>query len=93
VKILLGTRVLKVYGAKSTMERFYCNYGLNPKRRDDVEAAGLRVSGLDSGGEVRILELTKARYYFATLFGPQATSSAEHPHPMITGLLRAAQSG
>jgi CTP synthase (UTP-ammonia lyase) len=92
VKILPGTRASKVYGTKSTMERFYCNYGLNPKRRDDIEVAGLRISGLDSGGEVRILELPKARYYFATLFVPQATSSAERPHPMITSLLKAAQS-
>ncbi|HIH88643.1 TPA: CTP synthase [Candidatus Bathyarchaeota archaeon] len=92
VKIIHGTRASKVYGAKSTMEKFYCNYGLNPSRRKDIEAAGLRVSGLDAGGEVRILELPKARFYFATLFVPQATSSAEHPHPMITGLLKAAQS-
>jgi CTP synthase (UTP-ammonia lyase) len=91
VKIIPGTRASKVYGAKSTMEKFYCNYGLNPSRRKDIEAAGLRVSGLDAGGEVRILELPEARFYFATLFVPQATSTQERPHPMITGLLKAAQ--
>jgi CTP synthase (UTP-ammonia lyase) len=89
VKILPGTRAAEVYGAKSTMEKFYCNYGLNPKRRKDIEAAGLLVSGLDNTGEVRILELPKARFYFATLFVPQTTSTPKRPHPMINGLLKA----
>jgi CTP synthase (UTP-ammonia lyase) len=92
VKIVTATRAAKIYGTKTTMERFYCNYGLNPKRRGDIEAAGLKISGLDSGGEVRILELPKARFYFATLYVPQASSKADKPHPMITGLLKAAQS-
>jgi CTP synthase (UTP-ammonia lyase) len=87
VKILNGSRAFKIYGASSTKEKFYCNYGLNPSRRAEVEEAGLRVSGLDAGGEVRILELPKARFFFATLFVPQAISSPERPHPMITGLL------
>jgi CTP synthase (UTP-ammonia lyase) len=90
VKILPGTRASKVYGSNSTMEKFYCNYGLNPSRRKDIEAAGLHISGLDASGEVRILELPKARFYFATLFVPQATSTQECPHPMITSLLKAA---
>jgi CTP synthase (UTP-ammonia lyase) len=90
VKILSGSRAYKIYNTSSTKEKFYCNYGLNPSRRAEVEEAGLRVSGLDAGGEVRILELPKARFFFATLFVPQATSSPERPHPMITGLLHSA---
>ncbi len=90
VKILPKTRAAEVYGAMSTMERFYCNYGLNPERRKDIEKAGLKISGLDSGGEPRILELPKARFYFATLYVPQTSSTAEKPHPLITGLLKAA---
>ena len=91
VKVLAGTCASKVYGAPIIKEKFYCNYGLNPSRRTEVEEAGLLVSGLDAGGEVRILELPKARFFFATLFVPQATSSPERPHPMITGLLRSAE--
>jgi len=91
VKILPRTRASKVYGVKSTMEKFYCNYGLNPKRRGDIEKSGLHVSGVDNGREVRILELPKARFYFATLFVPQTTSTPDHPHSMITGFLKAAQ--
>ncbi len=72
------------------MEKFYCNYGLNPSRRKDIEAAGFHISGFDASGEVRILELPSARFYFATLFVPQATSTRECPHPMITSLLKAA---
>ncbi len=91
VKVVPGTRAAKVYGAKSIMERFYCNYGLNPEKRRDIEAAGLCISGHDNGGEVRILEIPKARFYFATLYVPQASSTEAKPHPMITGMLKAAQ--
>ena len=90
VKVLVGTRASKVYGTPTIKEKFYCNYGLNPTRRNDVEKAGFSVSGLDSGGEVRILELSNARFFFATLFVPQATSTPERPHPMILGLVHSA---
>jgi CTP synthase (UTP-ammonia lyase) len=90
VKVLVGTRASKIYGAPIIREKFYCNYGLNPTRRVEVEEAGLRVSGLDASGEVRILELPRAHFFFATLFVPQATSTSERPHPMISGLLRSA---
>jgi CTP synthase (UTP-ammonia lyase) len=90
VKVLAGTRASKVYDAPRTREKFYCNYGLNPTRRVEIEKAGLRVSGLDASGEVRIFELPNARFFFATLFVPQATSTPEHPHPMISGLISSA---
>jgi CTP synthase (UTP-ammonia lyase) len=90
VNIIPGSRAFSVYGTSSTMERFHCNYGLNPLRRDEITAAGLCVCAYDSLGEVRIVELPKARFYFGTLFVPQATSTQINPHPMISGLLRAA---
>jgi CTP synthase (UTP-ammonia lyase) len=90
VKIAPASHAFEIYKASSTMERFYCNYGLNPSRRGDVVAAGLSVSGVDSGGEVRIVELPKARFYFGTLFVPQAVPNPERPHPLLTGLLKAA---
>jgi CTP synthase (UTP-ammonia lyase) len=90
VKIRPGSRAFGIYKSSQTMERFYCSYGLNPARRKEVEQAGLYPSGFDNSGEVRILELPKARFYLATLFVPQASSSEDRPHPMFLSLLEAA---
>jgi CTP synthase (UTP-ammonia lyase) len=91
VNLVAGSRAFEVYGGLHSMEHFFCNYGLNPSRRKDVEEAGLRFSGFDTGGEVRVIELPRANFFFATLFVPQANSSPSSPHPMITGLLQAAR--
>jgi CTP synthase (UTP-ammonia lyase) len=90
VRLSPGSRAFGIYNSSRTLERFYCNYGLNPARRAEVEQAGLRPSGFDSSGEVRILELPKARFFLATLFVPQASSSEDWPHPLICALLEAA---
>jgi len=91
-KILLspGSRAFGIYKRTQTLERFYCNYGLNPSCRTEVEQAGLRPSGFDDSGAVRILELPKARFFLATLFVPQVSSSEDRPHPMFLALLEAA---
>jgi CTP synthase (UTP-ammonia lyase) len=90
VRLSPGSRAFGVYKSPRTLERFYCNYGLNPARRMEVEQAGLCPSGFDNTGEVRILELPKAHFFLATLFVPQASSSEGRPHPMIHALLEAA---
>lgn len=46
--------------------------------------------GVDSNGEVRIVELSNHRFFIATLFVPQLSSSPETPHPLITAYLKAA---
>jgi len=90
VRLSPGSKAFGIYKGPQTLERFYCNYGLNPARRVEVERAGLRPSGFDSGGEVRILELPRANFFIATLFVPQVSSSEDRPHPMIRALLEAA---
>lgn len=92
VHISPSSRVHDIYGTSATEERFYCSFGLNPVFRQEIEAAGLRASGFDDNGEVRIMELPKARFFFATLFVPQACPMEEKPHPLVLGLVHAAQS-
>ena len=91
VRIRPGSRAFDIYKNELTLERFYCNYGLNPAYRTELQRAGLHPSGFDSNGSVRILELPKARLFMATLFVPQASSSADRPHPMFNSLLEAAR--
>ncbi len=66
-------------------EPYYCNYGLNPEYRRRLEAGGMVTSGVGREGEVRIVELPAHPFFMATLFLPQARSTAEHPHPLLIG--------
>ncbi len=47
------------------------------------------VSGVGRGGEVRIVELPSHPFFVATLFVPQARSTADRPHPLIAGYAEA----
>jgi CTP synthase (UTP-ammonia lyase) len=87
---MADTRAAALYGTRESIEAYYCNYGVNPDYRPRLEAAGMVVSGMGGQGEVRIVELSVHPFFIATLFLPQARSTAERPHPLITGYGRAA---
>jgi CTP synthase (UTP-ammonia lyase) len=90
VRVAPASLAGELYGAAEVEERYYCNFGLNPEYRGLLEDGGLRVSGIDADGEARIFELPEHPFYVATLFVPQTSSTLDRPHPLISGLLRAA---
>jgi CTP synthase (UTP-ammonia lyase) len=83
VSLVAGTAARDAYGTASTTERYYCGFGLNPAHLPSLLAGGLVVSGTDAEGEPRIVELGSHPFYVATLFVPQTSSTAEHPHPLV----------
>ena len=89
--ILPGTLAHQAYGTAAAMEQFACNYGLNPAYHEHISHAGLKIAGRDAAGEVRIIELAAHRFFMATLFLPQLSSSPARPHPLIVAYLQAAQ--
>jgi CTP synthase (UTP-ammonia lyase) len=93
VKVLPGTRAAKLYGAADAIEDYYCNYGVNPDYRRLLEAGGLRVSGVGGEGEIRIVEIPDHPFFLATLFLPQARSTAFEPHPLLAGYKTAVLEG
>jgi len=90
IKIVPGTLAHQAYGKDETVEEFRCNYGLNPEYRDKIGTGGLKVAGVDSNGEVRIVELSDHRFFMATLFLPQLSSSFDRPHCLVVAYLKAA---
>jgi len=90
VSIAPRTRAADAYGTISSSERYYCNFAINPARLPDLVAAGLAVTGVDAEGEVRIVELPDRRWFVATLFVPQATTTPEAPHPLVRAFVAAA---
>jgi CTP synthase (UTP-ammonia lyase) len=49
----------------------------------------MRVAALGADGEMRAFELRQNRFFVATLFQPQLSSSFDRPHPLIVGFLQA----
>jgi CTP synthase (UTP-ammonia lyase) len=90
VSLTADSRAAGSYGRTRATERYHCNFGLNPEHQELLHEGGLRVVGTDQDGEARVLELPGHRFYVATLFVPQLSSSPDSPHPLITALLRAA---
>jgi CTP synthase (UTP-ammonia lyase) len=93
VRLEPGSRAAEAYGATDVEERYYCSFGVDPRRQALLHDGGLRVSGTDADGEVRVVEIPRHPFFVATLFVPQTGSSPARPHPLVTGLVRAAASG
>jgi hypothetical protein len=88
-----GTKAALAYGTKTTKERYYCNFGLNPEYVHAIADGGLLMSGVDHDGEERIVELPDHPFFLASLFVPQTSSTPGAPHPLFTALLGAATGG
>jgi CTP synthase (UTP-ammonia lyase) len=91
VTLVPGTRTAELYGIESAVEDYFCSYGLSPEYRPRIEAAGLRVSGVDAEGEPRIVELEGHPFFLATLFCFQTRSCEDAPHPLVAGFAEAAR--
>lgn len=90
IKIKPESCAYQAYKQQEVIERFQCNYGLNPRFYDAVGNGPLKITGVDVEGGARIVELSDHPFYVATLFLPQTSSRPERPHPLIVGYLRAA---
>lgn len=90
VKVKPGSKAAQIYRSTQAIEKYYCNFGLNPAYQEQLERAGLEISGTDSAEEARIIELPGHPFFLGTLFVPQANSTRENPHPVVLQWLRAA---
>jgi len=62
--------------------------------RKQLEAAGMKVSGLSPDGKlVEIVELPGHPYFIASQFHPEFKSRPTTPHPLFDGLIKAALKG
>lgn len=71
-------------------EQYHRNFGIAPVHRTTLHDGGFAVTGVDGVGEPRVLELPEHSFYIAIPFVPQVLSRPDAPHPLVTGLLRAA---
>lgn len=84
-----GSQIASIYGSLKAVERYYCNFGVNPEYVPRLKSQALQVTGSDNEGEVRVVELPEHPFFIGTLFVPQARSTVETPHPIVTAFLKA----
>ena len=90
IHITPGTLTFQVYEKKKVGEQFQCNYGFNEEYRNAMANGGLEIVGVDTNAEARIVELSNHRFFIATLFLPQLSSTLELTHPLIRAFIKAA---
>lgn len=90
VMIVPGTLAAKISGPGRRTERYHCSYGLNQDYLDALTSGGLRFSGFDDSGHVRIVELPGHPFFMGTLFQPELQGDGTQPHPIIRAFAVAA---
>lgn len=85
-----GTLLAALCGADELTGEYFCSFETSRDFVPRWTAAGLTVAARDQDGELRAFELPRNRFFLATLFQPQLSSRHRRPHPIVTGLLKAA---
>ena len=92
-KLEKGSIVAQVYGSQEISERHRHRYEVNNSYRDRIATAGLKFSGLSPDGHlVEFVELPQEvhPYYVGTQAHPEFRSRPTRPHPLFSGLIKAA---
>jgi CTP synthase (UTP-ammonia lyase) len=90
IRLQPHTTVHTLYGRDEVVERYYCTFGVNPEYSDTLAGnRDLVISGRDSHGEIRIIEMLHHPFFVGTLFVPQTQSRELMPHPLVSGFLQA----
>ena len=84
-----GSRIATIYGQPQATEEFNCNYGVSPDHQSLLESGDLRVSGVDSENEVRVVELEGHPFFFATLYQPERSAFRGVVHPLLRAFVQA----
>jgi CTP synthase (UTP-ammonia lyase) len=92
INLTPGSRVEQVLGTSRTIERYHCSYGVGEGYLDLLRTHGMRFTGMDDNGEVRVAELPEHPFYLATLFQPELAGDGTRAHPVIRAFARAAAS-
>jgi len=73
-----------IFNSDTIEAQYYCNFGLNPGFQSDIDKNGFKIVASDSSNEARILELQGHKFFIATLFVPQDSSTFDHPNKLVT---------
>ncbi|MDD5277321.1 MAG: CTP synthase [Methylovulum sp.] len=84
-----GSRAAAIYGVTAATEQYYCNFGINPDYIETLKQGPIHITGADAEGDIRVIEWPDHRFFIGTLFVPQARSTPQQPHPLVSAFLTA----
>ena len=90
--LVTGSLVQAIYRQDRIQERHRHRYEVNINYRPQLEAAGLRFSGLSPDGTLpEIVELPEHPWFIGVQFHPELKSKPFEPHPLFADFIRAAR--
>jgi len=84
-----GSKLERAYGSHIIYERHRHRYEANPAYRNQLEEAGMIVSG-ESHGLIEAVEIVDHPWFLGVQFHPEFTSRLQHPNPAILSFVGAA---
>ena len=90
--LIEGSKARALYGAETIEERHRHRYEVNNTLLPQIEAAGLKVTGLSEDRKlVEIIEVPNHPWFVAAQFHPEFTSTPRDGHPLFAGFVKAAK--
>jgi len=86
-----GSRVADIYRAQTISERHRHRYEVNMHYREELERAGLRITGVSADGLLpEIVEISQHPWFIGVQFHPELKSRPFEPHPLFASFIAAA---
>jgi CTP synthase (UTP-ammonia lyase) len=92
IRLRPGSYLQSFYGKGKEVvsEEFFCNFEVNPDYEWATMEAGFPVVARGARGEIRAIESPTHRFFVATLFQPQLSSTQTTSHPVVLAFVQAA---
>ncbi len=91
VTLVKDSLAAMTYGSELIEERHRHRYEVNNNYREQLEAAGLRFSGVSIDDLVEMIEIPDHPWFLASQFHPEFTSNPRDGHPLFSGFIMAAR--
>jgi len=86
-----GSRVAEIYQSERISERHRHRYEVNMHYRDELERAGLKITGVSADGLLpEIVEIPGHPWFIGVQFHPELKSRPFEPHPLFASFIEAA---
>ncbi|HBQ37288.1 MAG TPA: CTP synthetase [Rhodobacteraceae bacterium] len=90
-KLAKGSKVAEIYGSTTIEERHRHRYEVDTKYRAQLEATGLKFSGMSPDGRLpEIIEWPDHPWFIGVQFHPELKSKPFDPHPLFASFIKAA---
>lgn len=91
-ELLPDSIVSSVYKQSTILERHRHRYEYNDDYREQLEAAGLKATGINPDtGLVEIVELPDHPWFVGVQYHPEYKSTVANPHPLFVAFVKASQ--